>query len=193
MVLAAGFSRRLGRPKVMARIRGTSLLERTVRVVAPLSAAPVIVVLPPRAARARIELDGLGVEIAACRRRSEGLSASVKCGVTRARRGAAVLLLPVDLPGLERRELRRLVARWRGARRALIARRVGSPGGSVRAGTPLILPRRLYAAALSISGDLGLRELANGTDAAESKLVDLPSAATDVDTREELQAARRRY
>jgi CTP:molybdopterin cytidylyltransferase MocA len=45
---------------------------------------------------------------------------------------------------------------------------------------------------MRISGDLGLRELANGTGAAGSKLVDLPSAVADVDTREELQAARSR-
>jgi len=85
------------------------------------------------------------------------LSASVRAGLFRARYSAAVLILPVDLPWLECREIARLIARWRLSRRSVVARRVGE-----RAGTPLVLPRRLYAQAQRIGGDLGLRNLVNG-------------------------------
>jgi molybdenum cofactor cytidylyltransferase len=187
VVLSAGFSARLGSSKALSRIRGETLLRKTVRTLAPLAAARIIVVLPPRAARARAELRGERVDVAVSRRRSQGLSASVKSGLFRARFSAAVLILPVDLPWLERREIAHLIARWRSARRAVVARRVGD-----RAGTPLILPRRLYAKALRIGGDLGLRNLVNGLPDDELELVELPSAALDVDTREDLERARRR-
>jgi CTP:molybdopterin cytidylyltransferase MocA len=59
-------------------------------------------------------------------------------------------------------------------------------------GVPLILPRRLYSRALAVTGDIGLRELINGLPAEERVLMDLPSAALDVDTRQDLRAARRR-
>ncbi len=121
------------------------------------------------------------------RRRSRGLSASVRTGLFRARYSAAVLILPVDLPWLECREIARLIARWRSSRRSVVARRVGD-----RAGTPLVLPRRLYAQAQRIGGDLGLRNLVNGLPEGELELVDLPSAALDVDTLEDLRQARRR-
>jgi molybdenum cofactor cytidylyltransferase len=187
VVLSAGFSTRLGTPKALSRIRGVTLLRKTVRTLAPLAAARVIVVLPPRAVRARAELCGERVDVVVSRRRSQGLSASVKSGLFRARYSAAVLILPVDLPWLERREIARLIARWRSSRRAVVARRVGD-----RAGTPLVLPRRLYARAQRIGGDLGLRNLVNGLPEDELKLVELPSAALDVDTPEDLRRARRR-
>ena len=187
VVLSAGLSARLGSPKALARIRGVTLLRRTLRTVAPLAAARVIVVLPPRAVRARAELRGEHVDVAVSRRRSLGLSASVKAGLFRARYSAAVLILPVDLPWLECREIARLIARWRSSRRSVVARRVAD-----RAGTPLLLPHRLYARAQRIGGDLGLRNLVNSLPADEIELLDLPSAALDVDTSEDLRLARRR-
>ncbi len=187
VVLAAGFSARLGSPKALSRVRGVTLIRRTVRTVARLTPGRVIVVSAPRAARARAELRGQRVEFTESRDRLRGLSASVKCGLRRARYSAAVLILPVDLARVERRELERLIIRWRSSRRAVVARRVG-----VRAGTPLILPRRLYAEALRIRGDLGLRELANGLPGNELVRLDLPSARFDVDTPEDLRRGRRR-
>jgi molybdenum cofactor cytidylyltransferase len=191
VVLAAGFSVRLGRSKAVSSIRGATLLRRTLVTVAPLTAAPVIVVLPPRAARVRAELRGHRVEFAESRHRAQGLSASVKCGLRRARYAAAVLLLPVDLPRLNRREVECLIARWRPARRTVVARRVDSSDRGARAGAPLVLPRRLYVEARRIVGDLGLRDLVNRLGPDELRLVDLPSGAADVDTPADLDAARR--
>lgn len=187
VVLSAGYSARLGRSKALSTIRGVTLLRRTVRALGPLAASRIIVVLPPRAARARAELRGHRVDFAVSRHRSRGLSASVKCGLLRARYSAAILFLPVDLACLDRRELTRAIVRWQSSRRSVIARRVGN-----RAGTPLILPRRLYCRAQRIGGDLGLRDLVNALIPAELTLIDLPSAALDVDTREDLDRARRR-
>jgi molybdenum cofactor cytidylyltransferase len=190
VVLSAGFSARLGRFKALSTLRGETLLGRTLRILAPLASARVIVVLPPRAARAKALLRGRRVDIVTSRHRARGLSASVRCGLLRARRSAAVLILPVDLAGLDGRDMARMIARWRSSRRAVIARRVGARADG-RAGTPLILPRRLYAKALCIGGDLGLRDLANDLPLEELRLMELPSAAPDVDTPEDLRQARR--
>jgi molybdenum cofactor cytidylyltransferase len=116
-----------------------------------------------------------------------GLSSSVRRGITRARYSAAVLLLPVDLADLQRRDIARLIARWRGARRSVVARWV-----QARAGTPLILPRWLYARARGLAGDRGLRDLVRGLPNDAVSLVMLPSAESDVDTVRDLERARRR-
>ena len=50
VVLAAGFSIRLGRPKALARIHGRTLLDRTLRVLAPFSQRTRIVVVIPAGA-----------------------------------------------------------------------------------------------------------------------------------------------
>lgn len=191
VVLAAGLSTRLGSPKPLARIRGMSLLRHTVQLLAPLTASRVIVVIAPRAARARAELRRLRVTFVENAERARGLSTSVRRGLTAARFGAAVLLLPVDLALLKRRDLARLAAHWSGARRRVIARRL-EYGGTPFGGTPLIVPRWLYGRALGIAGDSGLKELIGHLPRSEVELLDLPSAAWDVDTAQDLARARRR-
>jgi molybdenum cofactor cytidylyltransferase len=177
----------MGRPKALARVRGVSLIESTVRLLAPLAASKIIVVTPPRALSIRIELRHHRIVFVENPRRTMGLSTSVRCGLRRARYGPAVLLLPLDLARLRRRDLVRLIARWSAARRRLVARRVGDHGG-----TPVILPRWLCSRALAISGDMGLREFLSHLPRKDLALVDLPSADFDVDTPRDLELARRR-
>jgi len=193
VILAAGHSRRLGKPKALARVRGVSLLRRTADLLAPLAGAALLVVVPPRAARYRHELRGHRVRLCVNPRRSEGLATSVRLGVARARHACAVLILPVDLAALSRRDVARLIGRWRAARRRLVARRLGAAGTAARGAAPLILPKRLYHATLELQGDAGLKDFVAALAAPDLKLIDLPSAAADVDTRADLATARRRW
>jgi molybdenum cofactor cytidylyltransferase len=185
VVLAAGFSRRFGKPKLLARIGGVSLLAATLRILAPFARHPIIVVVPPRSGRMRVELRGCPVKFVENPARAAGLSSSVRCGLRQARYSAAVLLLPADLVELERRDIARLIARWAGARRRVVARRVGMHGAA-----PLILPHRLVPEGLRISGDAGLRELIRHLPPDALALVHMPSAALDVDTPPDLARAR---
>jgi molybdenum cofactor cytidylyltransferase len=192
VVLAAGFSSRLGHPKALARVRSQTLLRRTLTLAARFAAANIIVVLPRQAARYRIEARGLKVTFAVNPRRADGLSSSVRCGIAQARYSPALLLLPVDLVTLRSRDLARLISRWRATRRCVIARRVGPRHEPSHGGVPLILPRWLYARALGVTGDIGLRELIRRLPAEQRVLVNLPSAALDVDTPQDLSSARHR-
>ncbi len=188
VVLAAGFSSRLGRPKALARVHGISLLRRTVTLAAALPASRIIVVVPPAAASYRAQARQRHVSLVRNLQRSQGLSSSVRCGIRHAWYCAAVLLLPVDLANLKLRELRRLVRRWRAAPARAYATRIGTRGG-----TPLILPKRLFPRALRIMGDTGLRGMLAELPIAQRELVDLPSARMDVDTARDLAAARSRW
>jgi molybdenum cofactor cytidylyltransferase len=192
VILAAGFSSRLGRPKALARVHGRSLLRRTLTLAARFSSAKLIVVVPRRAARLAVEARGLDAVLTANPLRADGLSSSVRRGIIQARHSAALLLLPVDLAALQRRDVARLILRWRAAPRRVVARRVERLAGTPQGGIPLILPRWLYPRALGVQGDKGLRQLVGALPANERVLLDLPSAAQDVDTPEDLRAARRR-
>jgi CTP:molybdopterin cytidylyltransferase MocA len=94
----------------------------------------------------------------------------------------------VDLIRLTGRDLFKLVRRWHSAPRRLIARRIDLSGA-----TPVILPRWLFARATALAGDVGLRELIGQLPADSRALVELPSAAWDVDTPQDLRQARRRF
>jgi CTP:molybdopterin cytidylyltransferase MocA len=127
VVLAAGFSTRLGSSKALARVRGRSLLDRTLEVLAPFATRSIVVVIPPGAGRYRIGRRVHRPTFVVNSRRAQGLSSSVCRAITYARYSCAVLLLPVDLVELERRDIAKLISRWRGA---------GGPGGGGRPAPP---------------------------------------------------------
>lgn len=187
VILAAGRSRRLGAPKALARVYGLSLLRRTCRLVAAVTKQPPLVIVPPRRAAYRRELRGSKVDFAVNGAAAEGVASSVRLGLRRAVRSAAILFVPVDLAQLSSRDLARLVARWQGSRRRVVARSIG-PGG----GVPLILPKCHFKAAAAVRGDIGLRNFVAALPAPGALRVHLASAALDVDTPQELRQARRR-
>jgi molybdenum cofactor cytidylyltransferase len=188
IILAAGFSSRLGQSKALARIHNVSLLRRALTAAAGIKGSRITIVVPPRAAQYRREGRGMRVAWAVNARRAQGLSSSVRRGITAARHSAGILIMPADLANLNGSELKRLVHRWQATPRRMVARRIGGSGG-----IPLILPRWLYGRALNIDGDVGLRQLIGQLSDEQRVLIDLPSAAADVDTPEDLHNARRRY
>jgi molybdenum cofactor cytidylyltransferase len=188
VVLAAGFSSRLGEPKALARVHGVSLLRRTLKVASSFFADRIVVIVPRNAARYRIEARGVKVRWVENAQRTQGLSSSVRRGIAAACYASAIMLLPADLSRLKNRDLFKLVQRWQSAPRRLTARKIDRSGGA-----PVILPRWLYPRASSLAGDVGLRELIGQLSAESRVLVELPSAAWDVDTPQDLRRARRRF
>jgi molybdenum cofactor cytidylyltransferase len=186
VVLAAGFSTRMSRSKALVTVRGVSMIRRTVAVLAPFAANDIVVVTAPRATRLRAELRGFPVTVLANAQRARGLSSSVTRALRETRYSPATLLLPVDLGELLSGDIHRLISRWRTAKRRVTARRQGG-----RASTPLILPKWLYPRARLLVGDVGLRELIAALPRDQRVLVELPSAARDIDTPSDLAALRR--
>ena len=179
MLLAAGGSRRLGRPKQFLRYRGRPLLLLAVAAArSALPRSPLIVVVGADALRVRLAL-----RRAHCRARvvrnaqwQEGMATSLRAGLAAADRTAkAALMLLVDQPLVDAAALARLVAAWR--------RRPGVPAVARydgRVGVPAVIPRRHWRALKSLRGDEGARALLRGS--ATLTLVDMPEAALDVDT-----------
>jgi molybdenum cofactor cytidylyltransferase len=177
----------MGQPKAFAKVRGEGLLERTVRLLASLVGSRIIVVIPPRSSRLRALLRRYGLDFIENPQRAEGLSTSVRRALRRSRYRSAALLLPLDLVELTRRDLERLITRWRGSRRRIVARDANNRGVA-----PLILPRRFYVRGAGISGERGLRDFVNQLPEEDVVLMNLPSAIFDVDTPRDLELARRR-
>lgn len=107
VVLAAGRSRRLGRPKAWLRLDGEALIVRAARLGAEAGCAPVVVVAgrdgeadtaEPARVRAAVEEVALGlIEVVAGEPDGDTL-ASLRRGLGRVPCGAGLLLWPVDCP-----------------------------------------------------------------------------------------------
>jgi len=135
VVLAAGEGRRMGGPKALVPLEGTTFVQRCLQRLDRPGVAEAVVVVGPLQDRVAALLPGV-----ACvpnPRASDGMLGSVLCGLDAAEaRGAdAVLLHPVDHPLVEATTVDRVVqALQDGALIAVpsLAGRRGHPGGFAR-------------------------------------------------------------
>ena len=176
-MLAAGGSRRLGRPKQLVRRGAHALVVRAIDAALGLRPLWVGVVVGAGAARVAAELHGRPVQIVRARHWRNGLSASLRAGLARVPRSAThVLVMTVDQWAISCEDLGRLLVR-----RARVPVAAGYAG---RAGVPALFPRRWWRALAALSGDQGARQLLEGPGVL---LVPLPAAEADLDTPEGLR------
>lgn len=174
LILAAGASRRLGRPKQLEPVDGEALLRRTVRVALEAGCAPVLVVLG--AARERIApcLEDLPVEVLVNEAWETGQASSLRTGLAALPPQAeGVLLLVCDQVALEAAPLRRLMAAWRAAPECPAACLYGSVTG-----VPALFPAHRFPDLAALEGDAGARALLR---AGAVTRVAWPEGARDLD------------
>jgi xanthine dehydrogenase accessory factor len=178
-LLAAGGSRRLGRPKQLIAVDGQPLVRRMVTEACASAAARVAVVVGAHAE----EVDAALAELPCARLHNPDWSRGLSSSVGRAARwaaqtaSAALILCVVDQPALERDHLDRLIAAYRAG-----ARRVASGYAGVR-GVPALFDARDFPALQSLAGDRGAAAmLTPGT-----LTISWPPGAVDLDTDEDLR------
>lgn len=184
ILLAAGGSKRLGRPKQLIPMGGKSLLRRAAEAAVGSGASPVIVVLGGNADLLTPELEGLDVTPVTNPDWQEGMGRSLRCGVEalqrEAPRAAAVLLMVCDQPRITAAHLKEMWDRHGASGKAVAVRYGDHPG------VPAILPGQ-YMSELAKTGDQGARRLLGALPAADIDLVELPEADFDLDTPEDLR------
>jgi CTP:molybdopterin cytidylyltransferase MocA len=175
VVLAAGASRRLGRPKQTVLLEGEMLVERAVRVAMEAGLEPVFVVVRPGAefGEAVVALGAVVVENALA---DEGMAASIRCGVAAAVGVDGVVVMTCDQVQVSAGHLR-LLCKDAG-------RRTGSAYAG-RVGIPAHFPAADFGELRQLEGDTGARELLRSAEA-----VTCESLALDVDTEADLERAR---
>ncbi|MDG2523782.1 nucleotidyltransferase family protein [Stenotrophomonas sp. HITSZ_GD] len=184
VVLAAGGSRRLGRPKQLLRREGETLLRRSVRLARASGAARVLVALGAQAARFRAELSGMAADVVEIADWPQGLGASL-AGVQAALGEPGVrrvLVLGCDQPALDLPHLIALLAEAE----ANEAQGAFSAYTGVR-GLPAVVAAQDWRAA-RFGGDEGLRALARDPARRFGQVV-APDLAWDIDTPADLAAA----
>ena len=179
ILLAAGGSTRMGRPKQLLPYRGSTLLRHAVDTAIATGFAPIVVVLGAEAERCRAEIAGLSVHAVVNPEWERGMGTSLRVGVGVLRREApgvaAVLIMLHDQPMITAAKLCEMAARWTPASCAVASTYAGTLG------VPALLARELFDELSVLDGNQGARRI---LEAHRSRLVSvaMPEALHDMDT-----------
>jgi molybdenum cofactor cytidylyltransferase len=184
IVLAAGGSSRLGRPKQLVEFRGRPLVWHAVRVGLEAGLSPLVVVSGAAGEQIRRALEGQSVKVIDNPDWEAGQSSSVRLGLSQVEAGieAAVFLL-ADMPLMEPELVRQIVSTHRATLAPLVA-----PRAAGRRANPVLFDRGTFSALHQLTGDQGGRSLFDRYQAAWVEWTE--SAMLDLDTPEDLRRLR---
>jgi molybdenum cofactor cytidylyltransferase len=179
VVLAAGSSSRMGRPKQALEFQGVSLLRRAVLATLGAGCHPVVVVTGAHSELSRREFEGLDVREVLNTDWETGMASSIRAGVeglisADADVEAAVLLL-CDQPHVTADVIYSLVAARRATGRPIIASKYGESFG-----VPALFSRTLFAELSRLEGAAGAKQVIKRY-ASEAHLLPFKDGEVDVD------------
>lgn len=179
VVLAAGASRRLGRPKQLLELEGEPLVRRTARLCLEAGFDPVLVVLGCATEDVEAALESVRAVPVFNTDWKEGMAASIRAGLA-ALPGTAsgALLLPCDQPALTADLLREFLHRHGQRPGTTLASEYG--GG---AGVPALFPRDRFPELLTLKGDRGAKAMLG-----MAERIPFPDGAIDLDSAEDLSS-----
>lgn len=154
VVLAAGESSRLGVPKQLLVYQGVPLIAYVVDKLLRSQVDEVIVVLGSKAEEVNAALAGYPVKVVINREYRAGQSTSLKAGLAAlsgAVKGALFALGDQPLVSIQTIDL--LIKNYR------LSGGIIAPYFNGKRGNPVIFDRKYFAAMLSLSGDVGAREV----------------------------------
>jgi molybdenum cofactor cytidylyltransferase len=188
IILAAGMSRRFGRPKQLLKLKNKHLIEWVLDAALASRLDKVVLVLGHehekilQALGAKTNLPRLQVVIN--RRYQEGQSRSLQAGLKMVHKAyyAAMFLLG-DQPRVQSSTIDELLARFRGSEKNICV-----PVHRGKQGNPTLFSRAMYCRLMAINGDFGARNIIR--EESEQVLfveVDDPAEFVDIDTPEDIE------
>jgi molybdenum cofactor cytidylyltransferase len=188
IVLAAGQSRRMGRPKMVLPWGSTTVIGRVVGVLAQAGIEPVIVITG--GSRELVEAALLGLPARPVfnpRFESDEMTWSLQTGLAAMPEDVeAALVVLGDQPQIEPRIVAAVVAAYRKAGPILVV-----PSYEMRRGHPWLVSRALWPAILALQPPQTLRDLLHASaEQIHYLVVDTPSVLRDLDTPDDYERER---
>ena len=181
LVMAAGGSRRFGGLKQLVELQGKSLLRRTVEMAMNVVDSRVFVVLGMKAKKLEREIKDYGIQIVENLNWENGIASSIRTGIDALPQDCdGALILFCDQPFVTAAHIKGLINTWSRDQERIISSRYGDSFG-----VPVIFPRKYFTEMMKLTGDNGAKSMLQKY-IAHTVSIDLPEAALDIDTQEDL-------
>ena len=191
IVLAAGSSTRMGKPKQLLSYGNRTLLRHAAEVAVASVCRPIVIVLGAYASQIQSEIDDLPVRSVTNERWTDGIGSSIQVGVRalktydRAENTEALVLMLCDQPYVRAAVINDLVRAYHANDKGIIA---SEYGGTL--GVPALFGREYFAELAAMSGEAGAKHLI-ATHASDVVPVPFPKGITDIDTPEDYRELQR--
>lgn len=183
VILAAGESKRMGRPKQLLELEGQPLIVRAVDAALGSCGWPIVVVLGAHADTIRPLLATRPVLIAENPAWSEGMASSLRAGIAVLQQFSrmidSAMVALCDQPAFSAATINRFLEVQRSTQRSIVAARY-----SGRNGAPALFSREHFPTLSSLTGEEGARVLLN-RNPNRVATIELPELAVDLDTPED--------
>jgi molybdenum cofactor cytidylyltransferase len=182
IILAAGGSSRLGRPKQLVPFRGVPLVVHAASTALAAALGPVIVVLGAAADAVASLLSPLSVDTIPNPRWSDGMGASLRAGVAALPPQVdAAIVMVCDQPRVTTEHLVALAARCSSDGAAIVGTTYDDGAGAETVGVPALFGRAHFDELMQLPADRGAKALLQ-RHRARLVTVRLPGGEIDVDT-----------
>ncbi|HET9278132.1 MAG TPA: nucleotidyltransferase family protein [Flavitalea sp.] len=180
ILLAAGESSRLGRPKQLLLFNGKTFLQHTIQVASASNAQQIIVVLGAHADAIEKEIEGIDVRIVKNTEWEEGMASSIRCGVRAFKEitseAQGVILMVCDQPFVTASLLNELINAHQTTGKSIVACSYEDTFGP-----PAFFHRSLFEELLQLKGDVGARGIVR-QHTEDVEVIPFPKGIYDVDT-----------
>ena len=185
IILAAGASTRLGKPKQLLQYRGKTLLAHAINEAVNSNADAVVVVLGKDANLFKKELDEKKVRVAINSSWEEGMASSLRLGLDTLLKDKpyidAVIFMVCDQPHISSSVLNELITTQQKTTKQIVTCNYGDSMGP-----PALLHKKYFEELMKLSGDAGARKIIqkNMNDVAT---ILFPEGNIDIDTEEDYE------
>jgi CTP:molybdopterin cytidylyltransferase MocA len=180
LLLAAGESARLGKPKQLLPFKGSTLLRHAAEVALSVHAETTVVVLGAYASRMREEIMGMQVDVVMNEHYEQGMASSITRGLHAMLNShpqlEGVLIMVCDQPYVNTVHLRTLIERQKVSGAAVVASFYKG-----RKGVPAFFHQDIFPELLALTGDVGARNIIEKYQE-KTESVPFPLGDIDIDT-----------
>lgn len=179
IILAAGSSQRLGRPKQLLPYQGSTLIRRSVAAAEGARPSVVVVVVGAAAALVAQEVADKDIAVVFNAEFREGMASSIRCGVNYLLNNTPevdnIVIMTCDQPYVDAAHLRKLILEGQKSNLKIAASLYDG-----QRGVPALFNKALFDELITLKGDSGAKSIIRRYRS-EAAAIPLPSGGIDID------------